>query len=196
VIPVHPQPYPGDPDRLRWVVPAGVPIVIGPLAAVPAPLAALLTDGTLTEVVTEPAAVVTRLGAGRGWRTAGSRVRTALHAALDDPAGWIPAHDTGDNGPDAVLSALARDLLDGTVGQFVRSHGGGIELVGVHDGVVTVRLTGACHGCPAARITLHQRLERELRRRYPALRAVVDASSTTTAPSASPRSRLWWENRG
>ncbi|TNH28500.1 NifU family protein [Micromonospora orduensis] len=195
MIPVHPQPYPGHPDRLRWIVPAGVLTVVGPLAAVPAPLAALLTDGTLAEIVVEPTAVVTGLGPGHHWPIDGSRVRTAIHAALDEPAGWIPAHDTGDNGLDAVLFTLARDLLDGTVGQFARSHGGRIELVGVHDGVVTVRLTGACHGCPAARITLHQRLERELRRRYPALRAVVDASSSTTASTPKPSPRLWWENR-
>jgi Fe-S cluster biogenesis protein NfuA len=75
------------------------------------------------------------------------------------------------------LSAMVRDLLAGAVGQFARSHGGAIDLVRVHDDVVTVRLTGACHGCPAARITLHQRLERELRRRYPALLAVVDAEN-------------------
>ncbi|MBY0442876.1 MAG: NifU family protein, partial [Mycobacteriaceae bacterium] len=29
----------------------------------------------------------------------------------------------------------------------------------------TVRLSGACHGCPAAASTLHDRLEYELRRR-------------------------------
>ncbi|MCH5676834.1 NifU family protein [Streptomyces sp. CME 23] len=37
---------------------------------------------------------------------------------------------------------------------------------------VTVRLGGSCHRCPAAWITLHQRLERRLRRRHPGLREV------------------------
>jgi Fe-S cluster biogenesis protein NfuA len=176
MIPVHPQPYPGQPDTLRWVVPAGVLTVIGPLAAAPAPLAALRADGTLSEIATEPTAVVTRLGPGRGWRADGPRVRTAIHAALDEPAGWISANGAGDNS-DSLLSAMVRDLLAGAAGHFARSHGGAIDLVRVHDDVVTVRLTGACHGCPAARITLHQRLERELRRRYPALLAVVDAEN-------------------
>lgn len=190
MVPVHPQPYPGDPDRLRWIVPAGTLTVVGPLTAVPAPLAALLTDGTLAEVVTEPVAVVTRLGAGHGWRTDGPRVRTAVHAALGEPDGWIPASAAAGDAADILLTALAREVLDGTVGRFARSHGGGITLVRVHDGVVTVRLGGTCHGCPAARITLHHRLERELRRRYPALKAVVDA-----APAAVHRRPLWWEGR-
>jgi Fe-S cluster biogenesis protein NfuA len=188
VVPVHPQPYPGHSDRLRWLIPAGVLTVMGRLAAVPAPLATLLTDGTLAEITTEPAAVVTRLGSGRSWPVDGSRVRTAIHAALADPAGWIPAHDAGDDGIDTLLRAVVGDLLDGAVGQFARSHAGAIELVGVHDGVVTVRLGGACRGCPAARITLHQRLERELRRRCPALRALVDASPATAASTPSSRS--------
>ncbi|MEU3983781.1 NifU family protein [Streptomyces sp. NPDC026672] len=53
------------------------------------------------------------------------------------------------------------------MGDLARSHGGTIELVDVCDGVVSVRLRGACHGCPAAWFTLHQRLERLLRRCHP-----------------------------
>jgi len=62
MIPIHPQAYPGDPDRLRWVIPAGVLHCTGRLAAVPPPLDALLSDGTLAEIVAEPTAVVARLG--------------------------------------------------------------------------------------------------------------------------------------
>lgn len=173
MVPLHPQRCPGEPDRLRWLVPAGALSVTGPLAAVPEPLAALRADGTLAEILAEPAAVLTRLGAGRSWATEGPRVRTALHAALDDPAGWRPVSAAGSQAGDAVLRATVRELIDGPVGEFAASHGGRIELVDVRDGVVTVRLAGACRGCPAARSTLHHRLERQLRRRCPGLRAVT-----------------------
>ncbi|MFI2433581.1 NifU family protein [Streptomyces sp. NPDC018693] len=167
MVPLHPQRVPGRPDRLRWIVPAGLLTRTGRITAAPAPLAALLVDGTLAEVTVEPAAVVTRLGAGRGWSGEGARVRTALHAALADPAGWVPADEAGRPGEDAALEAAARELIAGAAGQFARSHGGAIELVGVRNGVVTVRLGGACRACPAAWGTLHQRLERQLRRRHP-----------------------------
>ncbi|MEV6923643.1 NifU family protein [Dactylosporangium sp. NPDC051485] len=175
MVPMHPQACPGDPDRLRWIIPAGTLSVTGALAAVPAPLAVLLADGTLAEVVAEPAAVVTRLGRGRSWSAEGPRVRTALHGALDEPTGWIAAHGPQGQGPgpDALLYAMAQQLLDGAAGQFARSHGGAIELLHVRDGVVTVRLGGACHGCLGAGRTLHQRLELQLRRRCPGVRAVV-----------------------
>lgn len=185
MIPLHPQHAPGRPDRLRWIVPAGALPCAGPLGRVPAPLAALLADGTLAAVTAEPAAVVTVLGPGRSWPGEGARVRTALHAALDDRAGWVPATsdggtDDGGTDDDARLYRAASDLLAGAVGQFALSHGGVIELVGVHEGVVTVRLAGACRGCPASRITLHQRLEQHLRRRCPDLVAVKDAGAPLT----------------
>ncbi|MGW3588358.1 NifU family protein [Streptomyces fungicidicus] len=43
-----------------------------------------------------------------------------------------------------------------------------------------VRLGGACHRCPASWFTLHQRLERRLRRRHPGLREVRNAASPTS----------------
>ncbi|MFI1564186.1 NifU family protein [Streptomyces sp. NPDC020490] len=164
---MHPQPVPGEPGRLRWIVPAGALPCAGPMAAVPAPLEALLADGTLSRIAVEPSAVVTDLTEGRSWSREGARVRTALHAALDDPAGWTPAAADDGSYADTAACAAARDVLAGPVGDFARSHGGTIDLVDVRDGVVTVRLGGACHGCPAAWFTLHNRLERELLRRLP-----------------------------
>ncbi|MFF9061299.1 NifU family protein [Streptomyces sp. NPDC014882] len=174
MVPLHPQQVPGRSDRLRWIVPAGVLTGTGPLAEVPEPLAALVADGTLTRIALEGEAVVTCLGADRTWTREGARVRSALHAALDDPAGWIPADGAPDD--DALLYGVAREVLAGEAGDFVRSHGGSIGLVGVRDGIVTVRLGGACHGCPASWFTLHQRLERQLRRRHPGLREVRNAT--------------------
>jgi Fe-S cluster biogenesis protein NfuA len=174
VIPLHPQSCPGQPDRLRWIAPAGVLPFSGPAATVPDPLAALLADGTLAQVRLAPPAVVTVLATGREWSREGARVRSALHAALADPAGWRPAA----RGDDELRSAAHRLLAgEGDVGRFAASHGGGIELVDVRDGVVTVRLRGACHGCPAATHTLRQRLENGLRAQCPQLRTVVEAAA-------------------
>ncbi|MEV0425642.1 NifU family protein [Micromonospora sp. NPDC049836] len=173
VVPLHPQADPARPERVRWIVPTGAVPVTGAVAAAPAALAGLLADGVLTAVLVEAGAVVTDLAPGRRWAADGARVRTALHAALAEPAGWVtrsgPAPDD-----DATLRESVRRLLDGPVGDVARSHGGRIDLVDVHDGQVRVRLAGACQGCPAARHTLRHRLEAELRRHHPRLRGVVD----------------------
>jgi len=56
------------------------------------------------------------------------------------------------------------------------AHGGDVELVEVSDdGKVSVRLTGACRGCPGATMTLRLGVERILRERVPGVTEVVAA---------------------
>jgi Fe-S cluster biogenesis protein NfuA len=55
----------------------------------------------------------------------------------------------------------------------LRGDGGDIELVDVSDeGVVEVRLTGACHGCPMATMTLKSLIERVLKKELPEVKEV------------------------
>ncbi len=73
---------------------------------------------------------------------------------------------------DRVTSALndIRPQLQGD--------GGDVELVEItDDGVVKVKLTGACHGCPMSRITLKNGIERYLKGKVPEIKSVesVDA---------------------
>jgi len=51
--------------------------------------------------------------------------------------------------------------------------GGDVQLIDVKDGVVTVRLTGACSGCPMASMTLKGGIERVLKERVPEVEEVV-----------------------
>ncbi|NLZ44566.1 MAG: NifU family protein [Clostridia bacterium] len=55
----------------------------------------------------------------------------------------------------------------------LRADGGDVELVDVtEDGVVKVRLKGACHGCPMAMLTLKNGIERRLRQEIPDIKSV------------------------
>ncbi|MBM4311090.1 MAG: NifU family protein [Deltaproteobacteria bacterium] len=54
----------------------------------------------------------------------------------------------------------------------LEADGGGIELVDVVDGVVSVRLKGACHGCPGAQMTLKMGVERILKEEVPEVKSV------------------------
>ena len=56
---------------------------------------------------------------------------------------------------------------------MLQSHGGDCELVGVEGKVVKLRLQGACHGCPAAAMTLKNGIEKHLRAKIPAIEEVV-----------------------
>ena len=55
---------------------------------------------------------------------------------------------------DKVRPALQRD-------------GGDVELVSVEDGVVKVRLQGACKGCPMSQMTLKNGIEKFLQKEIP-----------------------------
>jgi len=51
--------------------------------------------------------------------------------------------------------------------------GGDVQLVDVKDGVVKLKLTGACGGCPMAMMTLKGGIERTLKEKVPGVKEVV-----------------------
>ncbi len=60
-----------------------------------------------------------------------------------------------------------------TIRPALQSHGGDVELVDVsNDGIVKVRLTGACSGCPHAQMTLTQGVEKQLKDLVPEVKSV------------------------
>ena len=62
---------------------------------------------------------------------------------------------------DKVEKALAK------IRPALRQDGGDIELVGIENGVVKVRLKGACAGCPMSQMTLANFVEAELKKQIP-----------------------------
>lgn len=55
----------------------------------------------------------------------------------------------------------------------LNTDGGDVELVGVKDGVATVRLTGACGNCPMSTMTLRMGVERIIREEVPEIKELV-----------------------
>ena len=54
----------------------------------------------------------------------------------------------------------------------LQADGGNIELVDVIDGIVQVRLKGACAGCPGAQMTLKMGVEKALKEEIPEVKSV------------------------
>jgi Fe-S cluster biogenesis protein NfuA len=53
--------------------------------------------------------------------------------------------------------------------------GGNVELIDVEGGVVKLKLTGACSGCPMSQLTLKMGIERFLKKEIPEIKEVVAA---------------------
>ena len=55
---------------------------------------------------------------------------------------------------------------------MLQADGGDVELVDVVDGIVKLRLQGACAGCPGAQMTLKMGVERQLKEDIPEVKGV------------------------
>lgn len=55
----------------------------------------------------------------------------------------------------------------------LQADGGDVELVDVSDGLVKLKLTGACAGCPMSTMTLRLGIERVLKEQVPEVKEVV-----------------------
>ena len=88
-------------------------------------------------------------------------LRNLLHRSRPEPEAQGP------------LYAPVREAIEG-VQAYARSHGGEIQLVGVNDeGDVTIRLRGACRGCPMSALTLKHGIEEQLRTLVPGVGQIV-----------------------
>jgi len=55
----------------------------------------------------------------------------------------------------------------------LQADGGGVELVDMNEGVVSLKLKGACAGCPMATMTLRNGIERILKEQIPEVKEVI-----------------------
>jgi len=67
-----------------------------------------------------------------------------------------------------------KKVLDKDVIPILKTHRGSVKLISVSpDGVVKVKLTGACHGCPLAQQTLVGFVEKTLKSKIPDVKKVI-----------------------
>jgi Fe-S cluster biogenesis protein NfuA len=83
------------------------------------------------------------------------------------------------------LETRIRQALDG-VRPYLRSHGGNVELLGVRDGVVRLRLEGSCHHCPSSGLTMQQTVEEAIYGHAPEVAAVEVEGLPEEIPSPAP----------
>ena len=75
-----------------------------------------------------------------------------------------------------------RDEIENVLEKFVRPglrmDGGDVEVVDVDEseGIVKVKLTGACGGCPMSQMTLQMGVEKVLKEKIPSIKSVVSVN--------------------
>jgi Fe-S cluster biogenesis protein NfuA len=73
---------------------------------------------------------------------------------------------------------------------YLQSHGGNVELLGIADGIVRLRLDGSCHGCPSSAQTLKQTIEEAIFEIAPDVAAIEVADELVAADAAAEAGRF------
>lgn len=70
-----------------------------------------------------------------------------------------------------MKEAVIRELDE--IRPALKADGGDVELIDVtEDGIVQVKLTGACAGCPMSTMTLKMAIEKKLKEKIPGIKGV------------------------
>lgn len=62
---------------------------------------------------------------------------------------------------------ILKNIIDQKIRPRLQSHDGDVQVVDVVDGIVSVKLIGACSGCPSADLTTKVLIEDELKKNFP-----------------------------
>jgi Fe-S cluster biogenesis protein NfuA len=83
----------------------------------------------------------------------------------------------------------AADAAVDSIRPYIHSHGGKVEVIDAQDGVVSLRLAGACSGCTASAITLREGVEEALREGFPGF-VRLEVEEDRAEPHAPPAATL------
>jgi len=79
----------------------------------------------------------------------------------------------GEANTEKTFQEKVKEVIE-SVRPALQDHGGDIELVATDDdNTVTVRLQGACQGCPGAAMTMKMGIERILKEKVPEVKEVI-----------------------
>lgn len=95
-----------------------------------------------------------------------------------EPSLEVPMNESSAATRNASAKERIEEILD-SIRPAIRADGGDIELVGFDelDGIVRIRMVGACYACPMSMLTLKAGIEQRLRMQVPEVRSVESVES-------------------
>lgn len=147
-------------------------------ATADAPLArALLALDGVELVLVAPRFVTIRKNPDEDWAWLEPNVKGALEAFLDSGEMAIYEAPAASKATKRALSELETRILavlDEEVRPALAQDGGDLDFEGFEDGVVYLKLTGACGTCPSSTATLKSGIEYLLREEFEEVKEVVN----------------------
>lgn len=90
-----------------------------------------------------------------------------MRLGIGKPMTIVKHAEKGDNIVKEKVEAVIKKIRP-----MLQADGGDVELVDVSNGIVKVRLTGACKGCPMSQMTLKNGIERLMMQEIPEVKSV------------------------
>jgi len=163
-----------DPCVVRWVcsAPSLTDVVAGRRQP---PWQGLGNLAAVTEVAVVESSIVVRVPTADDWQQLLGPVNDALIEALRSRAEWLfePTDPQRSDVGALTLDEVQR-IVDSAAGPITGAHGGTITVVGLDDNVVTLHMSGACHGCRFTDDTVQRFVAPALRRLHPKLTLAVE----------------------
>ena len=157
----------------RTLVPVGSADFRSPESCASSPLATRLFDlDHVAGVFISQNFVTVTADTDEVWAALSPQVVDALtaHLASDEPILTTGPQDEAGDGDEVVRKI--REILDQQIRPAVAMDGGDILFVDFVDGIVRLKMQGACGGCPSSTATLKQGVEARLRHFIPQVRSV------------------------
>lgn len=198
------EPSLADPDTCKFTVDAvvhtGRPRNFSADDADRSPLAARLfvLDHVNAVLITDRTVSITKTPSGV-WEHMVRPVAAAIraHLASRQPAVHDNAALSGPAGrrSDDEIRTVIEKLLERDVNPAIASHGGSISVVAVHNGDLSIAMSGGCQGCSSSPATLRNGFEAKARLVAPEIGEIVDTTDHAAGTSpfyslAAPTRRL------
>jgi Fe-S cluster biogenesis protein NfuA len=109
---------------------------------------------------------------GANWADLCGTVEAAIKKQVESGQPAIAADVAAESPSSSEIEAGIVKVLEEEIRPAIAMDGGDVEYVGYQDGIVRLRLRGACHGCPSAAITLKMGIEHRLKQQFEEIVAV------------------------
>ncbi len=96
-----------------------------------------------------------------------SAIRLCSQVLLEESPNSLPFPLEGN-----PMIAQVKEVIETKVRPVLNADGGDIELVDVEDGIVKVKLVGACAHCPSSALTLYEGVEKMLMELIPEVKGI------------------------
>lgn len=136
----------------------------------------IFTTGNISSLMISSKTITVTQTTSEDWRTMGRRIGNAIREAYSSGKPLLNKMAQDKIPTPDKIKKLVEEVFETEVNPALASHGGFIQLVGIKQNDITIKMGGGCQGCASSTATLRRGVEQTLRRHVPGLGFIFDAT--------------------